>query len=633
MKDNIYLFQTHNLGGHEGTFLAWLPYSIGCIWAYASQFSHITENFELKEFICFKEPVDELVKRLDNPKICGFSTYVWNYNYNLTMAKLIKEQYPDCLIVFGGPQINEDLLKDADQVDVMVFAEAELTFKDILEDYLNNDVKKIYKGARIKDLTSLPSPYALGLFDSIIDNHLDLHWAAVLETNRGCPYACTYCDWGSLTNSKIFNMSLDRLKLDVDWIKSKKNLVQLNIADANFGIFKARDLEVAKILRKTLDEGYVGEIQLSYTKTFNEYLYDIIMLLNQPTGFNMSLQSDNVDTLKAIKRKNLSLKDQKKLLTWAEANNITHEQEYILGLPFETKQSWYESMTNWLNVGTHKVFDIFICSVLPNTEMADPKYKEKYGIKTVKTPDLNAVAPVLEAEKEIIEYSEIVKETNTLPESELIDCFLFSHIIQHAHATGYTFIIAKTANKNFNISMFEFYTKLEKYMYNDEIIGKQLNYVRSLLSELFQFGKVLDPKFKDEGRFDLLSYHPFFKNKNRLMKLAINVLKELSNCDDTFAERVYELQNNYIFDITNNATTVFTSPINIETFDIKETRYEITTNISQKEFINLWKGSGSFHILHQSKRLVNNFTNLQKSKILPVKIISNNQNTLKKEIG
>lgn len=621
MKNNIYLFQPHNLSGHNGKFLAWLPYSVGCIWAYASQFPNITDNFELKEFKCFKESVATLVDKLDNPKICGFSTYIWNYNYNLAAAKAIKEQYPNCLIVFGGPQVNKDLLRGVDYIDTLVFAEAEFAFKDLLEDYLNNNVKKVYEEARIKDLTILPGPYALGLFDTLIDAHPELSWAATLETNRGCPYGCTFCDWGSLTNSKVFNMTLDRLAAEVDWIKRKVNLVQTNIADANFGIFKARDLEVAKILRKLLDDGYVREIQLSYTKTFNEYLYDIILLLNQPTGFNISLQSDNVNTLKAIKRKNLSKKDINNLLTWAETNNITHEQEYILGLPLETKQSWYESMTNWLDIGAHKVFDIFICSVLPNTEMASAEYRTKYGIKTVKTPSLNTIAPIVEIDNEIIEYSEIIKETNTLPEVELIDCFLFSHIIQHAHATGYTYIISKVAQKQFNISMFDFYTKLEQYMYNDEVIGKQLNYVRSLLSEMFYYGHILDPKFRDEGRFDLLSYHPFFKNKNKIMKLAIDVLKELTNCDDSFADRIYKLQHNYIFDIIGPNEITFVSPIDIETFTLCETTYKINTHMSQKEFINTWNGGGNFHIIHQSKRLVNNFVKLQKFGVIPIRMM------------
>ena len=119
-------------------------------------------------------------------------------------------------------------------------------------------------------------------------------------------------------------------------------MVQINIADANFGIFKERDLEAARIIRQTIDDGNVNDIQISYTKKFNKELYDIILLLNQPTGFQISLQTDNKDTLKAIKRKNLPEKDIAKLIAFADEHSISHEQEYILGLPLETKATWYD---------------------------------------------------------------------------------------------------------------------------------------------------------------------------------------------------------------------------------------------------------------------------------------------------
>ena len=38
---------------------------------------------------------------------------------------------------------------------------------------------------------------------------------ATLETNRGCPFACTFCDWGSLTYAKIRKFP---------WIKFLQNL-------------------------------------------------------------------------------------------------------------------------------------------------------------------------------------------------------------------------------------------------------------------------------------------------------------------------------------------------------------------------------------------------------------------------
>ena len=33
----------------------------------------------------------------------------------------------------------------------------------------------------------------------------------MLESNRGCPYGCTFCDWGSATLSKVRNFDLDRV--------------------------------------------------------------------------------------------------------------------------------------------------------------------------------------------------------------------------------------------------------------------------------------------------------------------------------------------------------------------------------------------------------------------------------------
>ena len=59
-------------------------------------------------------------------------------------------------------------------------------------------VEKIYKGERLHHL-EIPSPYLTGVFDDIIANNPEYVFNATLETNRGCPFACTFCDWGSLT--------------------------------------------------------------------------------------------------------------------------------------------------------------------------------------------------------------------------------------------------------------------------------------------------------------------------------------------------------------------------------------------------------------------------------------------------
>jgi putative methyltransferase len=619
---NIYLMQASNLGGYQGGFLTWLPYAVGCLWAYVSQFKEITDSINLKEILALKEPIKDIVNRLDNPELFGFSCYVWNFNYNVALSKRIKEQYPNCKIIFGGPHINKQTLIDFPHVDSIILAEGELNFKQLLEDLIVDNLQKVYERERIDDLSILPSPYATGIFNQLLGDHPEIFWAAALETNRGCPYSCTFCDWGSLTASKVHNMSLERLQDDINWIKSKPTIVQLNIADANFGIFKERDLEAAKIIKQAIDTGYINEVQVSYTKKFNKELYDIVLLLNQPTGFNISLQSDNKDTLKAIKRKNLPEEDIANLIEFANKHNISHEQEYILGLPLETKESWYESMTNRLNEGKHKVFDVFICSILPNTEMANEEYRKKYGIKTIMTPDVISVAPTSEGDFEIVELSEIVKETSTMSREELIDCFLFSHIIQHIHSTGYSYIVSHIAQKQFNISMLNFYIELERRLYADTDISNQLNFVRLLMNEMYDFGKIQQLIYSDEGRLDLISYRPFYKLKNKIIQIAVDTLKALTNCEDQILDNILKLQKTYIFDITHDNDFEFTSEYDIETFKQSKTKYKINTNIDKKEFIKYWKGSGAFYIIHQEHKLVNTFIKIStartKLELIPV---------------
>jgi len=56
----------------------YLPYSAGILWSYASQFSEISEKFELREFIWQREDLADAIAKIGDSDIIGFSTYVWN---------------------------------------------------------------------------------------------------------------------------------------------------------------------------------------------------------------------------------------------------------------------------------------------------------------------------------------------------------------------------------------------------------------------------------------------------------------------------------------------------------------------------------------------------------------------------
>ena len=56
----------------------YLPYAVGCLWAYASKDKYISDNYTLKEILVLREDVKKVVKRIENPYVVGFSCYVWN---------------------------------------------------------------------------------------------------------------------------------------------------------------------------------------------------------------------------------------------------------------------------------------------------------------------------------------------------------------------------------------------------------------------------------------------------------------------------------------------------------------------------------------------------------------------------
>jgi putative methyltransferase len=56
-----------------------------------------------------------------------------------------------------------------------------------------------------------------------------------LETTRGCPYSCTFCDWGGGVGTKVIKKNLNDVKSDIDSL-IEVDPSSIYICDANFGL-------------------------------------------------------------------------------------------------------------------------------------------------------------------------------------------------------------------------------------------------------------------------------------------------------------------------------------------------------------------------------------------------------------
>ena len=99
----------------------------------------------------------------------------------------------------------------------------------------------------MRDITVLPSPYLTGVFDETMKENPNERWLASWETNRGCPFSCAYCDWGSAIASKVSRMDMDKLEKELMWFAK----IRLNLFMSVMQILECY-LEIWKFQKKLL---------------------------------------------------------------------------------------------------------------------------------------------------------------------------------------------------------------------------------------------------------------------------------------------------------------------------------------------------------------------------------------------
>lgn len=447
---NIYFVQV-DVSACLGAQNAYLPYTAGVLAASALRSEKVKNAFRLGEFIFLREDTDVVAARLDEPAAVFFVNYCWSTEYNKRLAKRIKELYPSCITVFGGHNVPDDFsfLEKFDFIDILSHGEGEDTTMHLLEamadgasfeTVANLSLRKgggFIRTETVKQTTlDYPSPYLEGLFDEVVEKHPEISFNAILETSRGCPNKCAYCDWGML-RSKTRYFPLDRVKAEIKWMSSHR-IVFVWGADANFGL-ASRDMEIAEALVEAKETtGYPERMRMNYAKNNFENVFAIVRKFKEcefdRIGATLSFQSMSPTVLENIGRVNNDLGFYKDLLTRYNKENLKTYSEFILGLPGETYESFIEGLCRIFEIGQHFVFDVYGCILLPNSEMGQKEYIEKFGIKTVET---EVVRPHFEnAAFDVPEYNTIITETATMPREMWVRATLFYYLVKAFHGNG-----------------------------------------------------------------------------------------------------------------------------------------------------------------------------------------------------
>lgn len=374
------------------------PLNIGYLASYTQKIFGDKVKIQL-----FKFP-SELIESIKEapPDILGLGNYTWNLDINNKIMKLCKTLSPHSLTVCGGPDYPvadkeaKTYLKKRKHVDFYILHQGEIGFANIVGSYLiNKNIKKLkrkelancvsynaksdklIKGKKIdlEDLDDIPSPY----LTKTLDQFFNENFIPIIETNRGCPYSCTYCAWGVAAHQKVRQFGSSTIKKEIDYIaKRAKNTNILMIADANFGIFE-RDVEISKYLRETKNKyGYPRNIFFAFVKGFPNRKLKICKILKGMTSLSAAFQSMNPEVLRLVKRTN---EPNEFFLKQKFPKDMLSHTELILGLPGETKKSHEDAIRKVFdsNLGSMICYNLMMFggSVI-NTRVE----RKKHGIKT-----------------------------------------------------------------------------------------------------------------------------------------------------------------------------------------------------------------------------------------------------------
>lgn len=473
---NVYFVQVDVASGMESTVI-YLPYTAGVIVANAWENEKVKSEYEFKDFFMFREPVEEVVARLDNPAVIGFTNYCWNTEYNLVLAQKVKLKYPDCVIIFGGHNVpeNTEFLEKYQQIDILSFGEGEVTFGNILA-ALGKDLSHVGNIAYRADgelvetrkecvfREDYVSPYLDGWFEELMSEYPSCRFNAILETSRGCPNHCAYCDWG-LLSSKVRLFPIEKIRAEIEWM-SAHHIEFVWGADSNFGLFP-RDTEIADALVKAKEEtAYPEKIRINYAKNSPERVLEIIRKFNacklDRVGTTLSFQSLDEGVLKNIGRKNLDLSYFKNLLNVYHKENLQIYSELILGLPGETYESFVKGLCKLFEVGQHFVFEVYYCILLPNSILGSAECRKKFGIKTTCTEIVRYHCP--DSAYYIPEKMNIITSTDSMSVKDWRRATVFACMMRALHAFGLVRCFSIYAYKELGVPYTDFYLGLLNYI-------------------------------------------------------------------------------------------------------------------------------------------------------------------------
>ncbi|MFC1965897.1 B12-binding domain-containing radical SAM protein [Chloroflexota bacterium] len=355
---------------YPGFIVREVPLNLLYISAVLRQIGYDTKVFELTKYLRKNGIVNPLKRILKDfsefldyyqPDIVGFSVMTVGYNLTKEMAYVVKNK--GIKVIFGGihPTIMPEQTIAENFVDFICVGEGEIACVNFLSKYFGGEDYTHVKGVWTKDengeiyrndieqlvadLDSIPFPDRDALDSRYYNAELT---GANVFTSRGCPYPCSFCQNKFLMNlykdkgSLIRYRSTENIFSELEVIVSKYGTKQFYFSDEIFTLNKKRVLDF-------LDNYISRFVNIPFMcQTRVDCVDDEIMGALKEAGchqINIAIESGNEYVRNKILNKRISDEQIRSAFSLARKYNIKTQSFNMIGIPGETKDSIFETIS------------------------------------------------------------------------------------------------------------------------------------------------------------------------------------------------------------------------------------------------------------------------------------------------
>jgi len=336
------------------------------------------------------------------PTIIGISAlFTPSYQNVLAIAQCCRDIFPKSIIVAGGcvpTNMYKEIFKENGSFDALCYGEGEKPLLGLIQAenktlYLEEDASWITKIKVEKDhifqLNFIENLDDIPFFDydilEVADYELNPTISAYPSidkvkrsfptmTSRGCTHRCCFCAAHTVHGRKMRYYSVNRVREDLERLKSQYGATTIIFQDDHFMADKHRVLEIVSILNKF-------EMSAFFPNSLALYALDRkILEALKSVGLNqlvLSIESGSDRVLKEIMHKPLNLSIVKRVADDCRELGIYTDVNILIGLPGETKQD-IEDARSFLKTINANWFRINVATPLIGSEMFDICLKKNY---------------------------------------------------------------------------------------------------------------------------------------------------------------------------------------------------------------------------------------------------------------